>query len=50
MTWMRAGGVSVPSFEATGASVGSDVWVQFAPSTLAPDGTYRLSDFTKMYP
>jgi len=49
-TWMRAGGVVVPAFEATGAVVGSDVWVQFAPSTLAADGTYRLSDFSKMYP
>jgi hypothetical protein len=49
-TWMRAGGVVVPTFEATGAVVGSDVWVQFAPSTLAADGTYRLSDFAKMYP
>ena len=49
-TWMRAGGVVVPTFEATGATVGSDVWVQFAPSTLAVDGTYRLSDFAKMYP
>jgi len=49
-TWMRAGGVVVPTFEATGATIGSDVWVQFAPSTLATDGTYRLSDFAKMYP
>ena len=49
-TWMRAGGVVVPTFEATGAVIGSDVWVQFAPSTLAADGTYRLSDFAKMYP
>ena len=49
-TWMRAGGVVVPTFEATGAAIGSDVWVQFAPSTLAADGTYRLSDFAKMYP
>jgi len=49
-TWMGAGGVVVPTYEATGASVGSDVWVQLAPSSIAADGTYRLSDFAKMYP
>jgi hypothetical protein len=49
-TWMRAGGVAVATFAETGATTGTDVWVQFAPSTLAPDGTYRLSDFAKMFP
>jgi hypothetical protein len=48
--WARADGRRAGSAAATGATVGSDVWIQFVPSSLAADGSYRLSAFAKMYP
>jgi hypothetical protein len=48
--WMRADGTRAPNIAGTGATFGTDVWVQFAPSTRADDGSYRLDQFAKMYP
>ena len=48
--WFRADDTRAPTSAATGATVGTDVWVELAPSTLAADGTYRLNQFAKMYP
>jgi hypothetical protein len=48
--WARADGRRAGSAAATGATVGSDVWIQFVPSSLAADGSYGLSAFAKMYP
>ena len=48
--WFRADGTRAPAYAATGATTGTEVWVQFAPSTLLPGGTYRLDQFAKMYP
>jgi hypothetical protein len=50
MVWFRADGTRAPTLAATGATVGSDVWVQFTSSTLAADGSYRVVSFAKMYP
>ena len=48
--WFRADGTRASTSAATGATVGTDVWVEFALASLAPDGSYRLDQFAKMYP
>jgi hypothetical protein len=46
----KAGGVGASSLVDSGATVGSDVWVQFRFDTLDLGGSYRLAWIVAMYP
>ena len=46
----KAGGVGASSLVDSGATVGSNVWVQFRLDTLGPDGSFRLAWIVAMYP
>ena len=48
--YMRPGGDRATSLADSGSGIGADVWVRFSLSSLAPDGSYGLTDLVKMYP